>query len=249
MESILDSARDSTSQRFSGASKAFAENCAIERRIVPGCTQTSFSFRGLEFARWSINGLFFGLDEPRTPLTNTTEPAFERLLREMEVHRNSLTKEVANPLYRRAPEHWMETVIREDPTKLDAHLDPRYLYSQLPAFTAGNRGVLDLLGVTRRGRLVVIELKASEDIQLPIQAVDYWLRVRRHHRDGDFKRYGYFPGIELDPSPPLVWLVAPVFRFHSSIDILLKYLSPEIQVTRIGLNENWRRGLRVTFRQ
>ena len=89
-------------------------------------------------------------------------------------------------------------MIREDPTKLDAQLDPRYLYSQLPAFAAGDRGVLDLLGVTRRGRLVVIELKASEDIQLPIQAVDYWLRVRRHQREGDFQRYGYFPGIELD---------------------------------------------------
>ena len=32
-------------------------------------------------------------------------------------------------------------------------------------------------------------------------------------------------------------------------DILLKYLSPEIHVTRIGLNENWRRGVKVIFRQ
>ncbi len=72
-----------------------------------------------------------------------------------------------------------------------------------------------------RGRLVVIELKASEDIQMPIQAVDYWLRVRRHQREGDFQRYGYFAGIKLDPQPPLVWLVAPGLRFpfrhgHSS---------------------------------
>jgi len=103
--------------------------------------------------------------------------------------------------------------------------------------------------VTRRGRLVVIELKASEDIQLPIQAVDYWLRVRRHQREGDFERYGYFPGVELDENPPLVWLVAPGFQFHSTTDILLKYLAPEISVTRIGLNETWRRGLQVIFRQ
>ncbi len=109
--------------------------------------------------------------------------------------------------------------------------------------------MIDLLGVTRRGRLVVIELKASEDIQLPMQAVDYWLRVRRHQRDGDFERCGYFVGVPLDPRPPLVWLVAPALRFHSATETLLKYLSPEIQVTRIGLNEHWRRGLKVMFRQ
>lgn len=106
-----------------------------------------------------------------------------------------------------------------------------------------------MLGVTRRGRLVIIELKASDDIQLSIQAVDYWLRVRRHQREGDFERYGYFPGIDLDSKPPLVWLVAPALQFHSTTEILLKYLSPEIPVTRIGLNESWRRGLKVTFRQ
>jgi hypothetical protein len=93
------------------------------------------------------------------------------------------------------------------------------------------------LGITRQGRLVVIELRASEDIQLPLQAVDYWLRVRRHQREGDFQRYGYFEGVEIDPRPPLVWLVAPTFHFHSATEILVKYMSPEIQKSRIGLNE------------
>ena len=58
-----------------------------------------------------------------------------------------------------------------------------------------------------------------------------------------------FTDIELDPKPPLVWLVAPGLQFHSTAEILLKYLSPEIRVTRIGLNENWRRGMKVMFRQ
>ena len=95
----------------------------------------------------------------------------------------------------------------------------------------------------------MIELKASEDIQLPIQAVDYWLRVRRHQREGNFQSNGYFVDVELDPRPPLIWLVAPEFRFHSSTDTLLKYLAPEIQITRIGLNEKWRQGLQIIFRQ
>jgi len=29
----------------------------------------------------------------------------------------------------------------------------------------------------------------------------------------------------------------------------LKYLSPEIQISRIGVNENWRRGIKIVFRQ
>jgi len=53
----------------------------------------------------------------------------------------------------------------------------------------------------------------------------------------------------LDPKPPLVWLVAPGLRFHSATEILLKYLSPEIQISRIGVNENWRRGIKIVFRQ
>ncbi|MGA9887957.1 MAG: hypothetical protein WBQ31_10715, partial [Candidatus Acidiferrales bacterium] len=152
-------------------------------------------------------------------------------------------------LYRAAPERWLESIVLEDPVSLDAQLDPEHFYSQVPALAAGDRGVLDLLGITRKGRPVVIELKASEDIQLPVQAVDYWLRVRRHQREGDFQEYGYFAGVQIDPRPPLVWLVAPGLRFHSATDTLLKYLSPEIQVTRIGLSEDWRRGLKIVFRQ
>jgi hypothetical protein len=176
-------------------------------------------------------------------------PELMRLIRNLERHRNPETEKTNHALYRAAPERWLETLIMEDPTRLDAHLDTKHLYSQVPALAAGDRGVIDLLGVTKRGRLVVIELKASEDIQLPIQAVDYWLRVRRHQHEGSFQRDWYFAGIELDGKPPLVWLVAPGLRFHSATEKLLKYLSPEIQITRIGLNENWRRGMEVIFRQ
>ena len=109
--------------------------------------------------------------------------------------------------------------------------------------------MLDLLGVTRQGRRLVIELQASEDLQLPVQAVDDWLRVRRHQRKGDFQRDGYCASVAIDPQPPLVGLVSPGLRFHSATGTLLKYLSPEIRVTRIGLAENWRRGLKIIFRQ
>ena len=182
-------------------------------------------------------------------LTTANERALERLLHKLDLHRGPLATDTNHALYRGAAERWLESVVLEDPAKLDAQLDPRHFYSQVPALAAGDRGVLDLLGITRQGRLVVIELKASEDLQLPVQAVDYWLRVRRHQREADFQHDGYFPGVEIDPQPPLVWLVSPGLRFHSATDTLLKYLSPEIRVTRIGLAENWRRGLKIIFRQ
>ena len=246
IEMALGAARESVTRI-----RSLAPNAAvpIETRVAVETNETAVCYRGLEFARWTELGILFGLGEMQQHLSHGTEAALARLIGDLELHRRSETEETNHPLYRRAPERWLETVILEDPTKLDAQLDPKHLYSQVPALAAGDRGVIDLLGVTLRGRLVVIELKASEDIQLPIQAVDYWLRVRRHQREGNFQRNGYFAGVELDPKPPLIWLVAPGLRFHPSAETLLKYLSPEIQITRIGLNEKWRQGLQVIFRQ
>lgn len=81
--------------------------------------------------------------------------------------------------------------------------------------------------------------KANEDVQLPLQAVGHWLRVGRHQLQNDFHAEGYFTGIEIDLRPPLAWLAASGFPFRASTMTLMKYLSPEIQITRIGRNEKW----------
>jgi hypothetical protein len=147
------------------------------------------------------------------------------------------------------PERWLEGMVREDVTCIDAALDPRFVHTQVFANVGGAHGILDLLAVTRDGRLAILELKASEHIHLPLQAADYWLPVRRQLESGEIARYGYFSGIELQPAPPIVHLVAPALRFHPSTDELLKYLTPELEVVRVGLAESWRRGLRVVMRQ
>ena len=146
-------------------------------------------------------------------------------------------------------ERWLESIVREDVTRIDPSLDPRFVYSQVFANAGGEHGILDLLTVTRSGRLAILELKATEHIHLPLQAADYWLRIRRHLEQGDFSRYGYFPGIELQTAAPLVYLVAPALRFHPATDTLVRYLSPELEMMRVGLAESWRRGLRVVMRQ
>ena len=204
-------------------------------------------FRGLAFARYRDGRIFYGVDDNLRELRGGAWEPLDDLIRQLDLHRSGLSEDPGHPLYRAAPERWLETLVMSDPAKLDARLDPRYLYSQVPA-VAADRGLLDLLGVTHDGRLVVIELKASEDIHLPLQAVDYWLRVRRHQREGDFPVYGYFPGVALDQRPPLLWLVSPGLRFHPTTDAMVAQLAAEIPLTRISLNEKWRRGIRVVHR-
>jgi hypothetical protein len=222
---------------------------AIQCCVSAAANEVALTFHGMQFARWTKQGVFFGLGNSTEQLTSANERGLERLLHRLDLHRSPFASDTNRTLSRGAAERWLESIVLEDPAKFDAQLDARHFYSQVPELAECDRGVLDLLGVTRQGRLVVIELKASEDLQLPVQAVDYWLRVRRHQREADFQRDGYFPGIVINPQPPLVWLVSPGLRFHSATDTLLKYLSPEIRVTRIGLAENWRCGLKIIFRQ
>ena len=206
-------------------------------------------FRGLAFARWDDGRIFFGCPDAREQLTPSSLPALKSLLQQLENYRHPLATETRHAFYRAQAERWLEALVREDVTRIDAGLDPRFVYSQVFAQAGGEHGILDLLTVTRSGRLAILELKASEHIHLPLQAASYWLRIRRHLEQRDFARYGYFQGIELQAAPPLVYLVAPALRFHPSTDILLRCLSPELESTRVGLAEGWRRGLRVVMRQ
>jgi hypothetical protein len=206
-------------------------------------------FRGLPFAHWEDGRTFFGLNEAREEVTPSSRPALHRLLQELELQRHPLASDTRHTFYRMQPERWLESMVHNDVTRIDAGLDPRFVYTQVFANVGGEHGILDLLTVTRAGRLAILELKASEHIHLPLQAADYWLRVRRQLQSGEISRYGYFPGVELQQTPPIVYLVAPALRFHPSTDDLLKYLTPEMEVVRVGLAESWRRGLRVVMRQ
>jgi hypothetical protein len=133
------------------------------------------------------------------------------------------------------PEARLEARIRRAPHLIDAELRPTPIYGQVPAWAARDRDVIDLLAVGQDGRLAVVELKASADIHLPLQALDYWLRVEWHQRQGDFSRAGYFPGIGLSSAPPRLLLVAPALQFHPSTETILRHFSSRIEVERIGL--------------
>jgi hypothetical protein len=242
-ESLLQRARPALDSIITLAPKAISLHPSTQGREV------WLRFRGLPFARWEDGRIFFGAGDCREELSAASRPALKKLLSDFELRRHPLAEDTRHALYRAQPERWLEGMVREDITRVDATLDARFVYAQVFANTGGEHGILDLLTATRSGRLAIIELKASEHIHLPLQAADYWLRIRKHLENGDIARHGYFPGIELQQVPPLVYLVAPALRFHPSTGDFLKYLSPEIEVVCVGLAESWRRGLRVVMRK
>lgn len=146
------------------------------------------------------------------------------------------------------PEAILEDQVRNQLGRLDARLLPSPVYGQVPNFAGCDRGILDLLAVAYDGRLTVIELKATESIQLPLQALDYWIRVNWHLVRNDFSKQGYFPGTELSQRPPRLLLAAPALRFHPTTELLLSYFHPEIEVESVGLAAEWTGPIRVLFR-
>ena len=240
---LLDRARPALQPLIDMAPGAISVHPAVAEREV------WLRFRGLALARWEDGRVFFGLGNPTTELTSVSRPRFTRLVNELATQRCSSVCDPRHALYRAQPERWLESVISSDVTRIDAALKPRFVYSQVLANTGGQHGIIDLLCVTRSGRVAILELKANEHLHLPLQAADYWLRIRRHLQQGELSTYGYFVGIELQPAPPIVFLIAPALRFHPSTDALLRMLSPELEIVRVGLAENWRKELRVVMRQ
>jgi hypothetical protein len=216
-------------------------------RVAKHDGRASLRVRGIEFAELRDGELRFGLSEKR-PAQERHRAEIQRLAEELDRARSADTNDREHPFYRQYPEAWLESQARAQIERIDASLARTPIYGQVPAFAGGERGILDLLAVDYTGRLAVVELKASADLQLPLQALDYWIRVKWHLDRGEFRACGYFPGVELRPEPPRLLLVSPAFEFHPTSETILDYYSPEIDVERIGLGLEWRKGIQVVFR-
>jgi hypothetical protein len=216
-------------------------------RILKQDGRASLRVRGIEFADLSGGALRFGLGE-RRPAREHHSAEIARLVEEINRARSPEAQDRDHPLYRQNPEAWLESQARAEIETLDASLHREPIYGQVPAFAAGERGIIDLLAIDYTGRLAVLELKASADLHLPLQALDYWIRVKWHLDRGEFTTSGYFSGIALRPEAPRLLLVAPSLDFHPTTETILSYFSPSIDVERIGLAVEWRKGLQVVFR-
>ena len=220
--------------------------------------EIAFRCHGLEFARArlahepgsfkSTTEIVFGLGAEERVLDSSNLCDLTRLINSIgEVRHAEGPRD--HTLWRMHSERWLESLVCTNVGAIDERLLPGYLYSQVPAFSAADRAMIDVLTSTREGRLAVVELKADEDIHLPLQGLDYWSRVTWHHARGEFQRFGYFQGQELSASQPLLFLVAPSLHIHPATDTLLRYISPEIDWTLIGIDERWRNEIKAVFRK
>lgn len=245
--------------------RRFVEPIALVRTLIPeaeiarlSTAEIAFRYHGLEFARARLTAklgslrseteIVFGLGAEERVLDGGNFAHFERLIRCIGEARHPHGPR-DNRFWRLHPERWLESLVVKNVGALSSELDDRWSYSQVPAFSASDRAMIDVLGVTREGRLAVIELKADEDIHLPLQGIDYWSRVAWHHARGEFQTFGYFTGRELSAESPLLFMVAPALHVHPATDTLLRYVSPEISWTLLGIDERWRERLRVVFRK
>ncbi|MGZ7090841.1 MAG: hypothetical protein ACXVKH_15350, partial [Candidatus Angelobacter sp.] len=221
-------------------------------------TELSFRLHGLELARVRLANapgtfqveeeIIFGPPGYETRLSDETAPAFAEFIK-IAVEARSPNGDRRDPLWRMYPERWLESLIVKNVAAVDSSLNPGHVYSQVPAFSASDRAMIDVLTCTRDARLAVLELKADEDIHLPLQGLDYWARVLWHHNRGEFQQYGYFLGLQLSQRPPLLKLVAPSLRVHPATDTVLRYFSPAIEWTLVGVDERWREGVRPIYRK
>jgi len=225
---------------------------------IPSPAEVSFRCHGLEFARARLSAkpgdfrsapeIVFGTGPGERVLDGNNFAHFERLIRSIGEVRHAEGPGESR-WWRLHPERWLESLVVKNVCALDNQLDPRWCYSQVPAFSASDRAMIDVLVLNRESRLAVIELKADEDVHLPLQGIDYWSRVAWHHGRGEFQKFGYFAGQELSSQPPLLIMVAPALRVHPATDTLLRYVSPEIDWVLLGIGERWRKDLRVVFRK
>ena len=218
----------------------------------PVAPALSIRVLGLELAR--LEGLLaprmtFGLPGNVRRLEASNQEEFREFVRTALRVRGATSANNSSELYRLLPERWLESMVVRDVTKLDPALMPTCIYPQVPAFSGTDRGVIDILLATRSGRLAVLELKVQEDLNLPLQGLDYWLRVKWLEERGQFQTFGYFPGVTLSTSAPLLYLVAPAFRFHSTTGRMLTYLNPAIRIVQVGINDGWREDIQVLFRR
>jgi hypothetical protein len=252
------------------ALERFADSIARINSILPNCeiavlsaAELAFRWRGLEFARARMGAeaitfrskqeIVFGVGAEERVLEDGNFPVFLQLVTALRDTRHPYGPR-QHPLFRLRPERWIESLVVSDVSVIDERLlspskDSDTLYSQVPAFSAADRAMLDVLTVTRNGRLAVVELKADEDIHLPLQGLDYWSRVAWHHSREEFPRFGYFSERALSPEKPLLYFVAPALHVHPATDIVLRYISPEIDWEFVGIDERWREGVKVVFRK
>ena len=202
-------------------------------------------FEGLPFARVrqisDAEKCWFGIERDKRILNKNSREEFFDLVENLEIYRRFDTPNKKHALFQLAPEAWLEAVLRRNIKQLDANLVLSPLHNQFRA----ERDKIDLLALRKDGRLIIIELKVAPDREMIFQAVDYWRKIELSRRRGNLQDIKLFGNLKIADAPTLVYLVAPTLSFHRDFKFFAKAVSPEIEIFRFDLNENWRENLQI----
>lgn len=205
-------------------------------------------FNGLPFARvrtmMGVEKAWFGVGRERRLLTDSNRDDLEELVSSLSLNRSPDPSNKRHVLYRAAPEAWLESILRRDITLLDANLILSPIYNQ---FRSSNDKI-DLLAIRKDGRLVIVELKTQPDREMVFQSIDYWRKIELQRRRGVLAAADLFAGREILDKPAIIYLAAPAWSFHRDIEYFARAVSPEVELWRFELHENWRHQVRVVSR-
>ena len=205
-------------------------------------------FMGLPFARvrtmMGKEKAWFGIGRDRRILNDETRDDLNDLVEHLKTNRSADAANKRHEYYRTAPEAWLESILRRNIKLLDANLILSPIYNQ---FRSSNDKI-DLLALRKDGRLVIIELKTQPDREMVFQAADYWRKIELQRRRGDLAEANLFGGREILDKSALIYLAAPAWSFHRDFEFFARTVSPEIELWRFELHENWRENVRVLAR-
>ena len=204
---------------------------------------------GLPFARVRTmlgkERAWFGVGRERRILTGENWDDVTALVDLLEINRSPDASNKRHEYYRTTPEAWLESILRRNIKLLDANLILSPIYNQ---FRSSNDKI-DLLALRRDGRLVIIELKTQPDREMIFQAADYWRKIELQRRRGLLAAADLFDGREILDKPAIIYLAAPAWSFHRDFEFFARTVSPEIELWRFELHENWRETVKVLARQ
>ncbi len=208
----------------------------------------SLRILGLEFAVARAGEMVYGL-ETQTVVTQNNFTDVLRLADQLASFRNPRAADKHHPLYRANPERWLESQIRRDLRKLDPAFDGTPVFSQSEAIAGLDRGIIDLVTADQSGRLAILEVKATADIQLPIQGLEYWVAVDAIIKTSPSFITSYFPNRQISQAPPKLILIAPALEFHPKTELITRYFGKQIQLECIGVNATWRTAVKKRYHQ
>ena len=209
----------------------------------------SLRFSGLPFARvrkmMGVEKAWFGVGRERRILDDEMWDDLTAMVSNLELNRTANAPNKRHEYYRTAPEAWLESIFRRNINLLDANLILSPIYNQ---FRSSNDKI-DLLALRKDGRLVIIELKTQPDREMIFQAADYWRKIELQRRRGLLAAADLFDGLEIADKPALIYLAAPAWSFHRDFEFFARAVSPDIEIWRFELHENWRENVKVVERQ